>query len=63
MMKYRIVCSDSKWLPKEGGGIKLWRDNNKRRAIWPCGEPLALSAQPIKNVDEIVKGISWFIKY
>jgi hypothetical protein len=24
VMKYRIHCIDPNWLPKEGGGIKLW---------------------------------------
>jgi hypothetical protein len=44
MMKYRILCSDSDWLPKECGGIKLWQEDKEGWAIWPRGEPLALSA-------------------
>ena len=63
MMKYKILCSNNDWFLKEGGGIKLWQENKKGRVLWPCQEPVALSAQSMKNLDEIVKGISWFIKY
>ena len=63
MMKYRILCSDSNWLLKECGGIKLWQEDKGGWAIWPCGESPALSAQPMKNLNEIIKGISRFIKY
>jgi hypothetical protein len=63
MMKYKILCTNTDWLPKEGGGIKLWRDNEEGRALWPCGEPAPLSAQPMKNVEEILRGITRFMKY
>jgi hypothetical protein len=56
MMKYRILCSDSDWLPNEGGGIKLWREDDEGRAVLPCGGP------SMRYLDEIVKGISIFIK-
>jgi hypothetical protein len=62
MMKYRILCSDSDWLPNEGGGIKLWREDDEGRAVLPCGGPPALRAQSMRYLDEIVKGISIFIK-
>jgi hypothetical protein len=63
MMKYRIHCSDSDQLPKEGGGMKLWREDKEGRPIWPCGEPATVSVQLMKNLDEILKGISRFIRY
>jgi hypothetical protein len=44
MMKYRIFYTDSDWLPKEGGSIKLWLEDEERRALWPRGEPAPLSA-------------------
>jgi hypothetical protein len=31
MMKYRIHYSDNDWLQKEGGGIKLWREDKEGR--------------------------------
>ena len=63
VMKYRILCTNSNWLPKEGRGIKLWRENEEGRALWPCGEPVPLSAQPMKNLKEISRKISKFMKY
>jgi hypothetical protein len=63
ILKYKILCSDNDWFLKEGGGMKLWREDEEGRPLWPCGEPVALSAQPMKNLNEIIKGISRFIKY
>jgi hypothetical protein len=63
MMKYRILCFDSDWLPKEGSGIKLCQEDKEGKALWPRREPPALSAQPMRNLNEIVKGIFGFIKY
>jgi hypothetical protein len=63
MMKYRILCTDGDWLPKEDGGIKLWREDKKGRALWPREEPAPLSAQSMKNLNEILRGISRFMKY
>jgi hypothetical protein len=63
MIKYRIFYSDNDWLLKEGGGSKLWRKDKEGRPLWPHREPASLCAQPMKNLNEIVKGISRFIKY
>jgi hypothetical protein len=63
MMKYKIFCTDNDWLPKEGGGIKLWQEDEEGRPLWPRGEPAPLNVQPMRNVNEIVKGISGLIKY
>ena len=63
MMKYTILYCDNEWLPNEGGDSKLWREDNKEKAIWPCGKPSTLSTQSMRNMDKIVKGISGFIKY
>jgi hypothetical protein len=41
----------------------LWREDQEGRPLYPRGEPIALCAQPTKNLDEIVKGVSIFIKY
>jgi hypothetical protein len=61
-MKYRILYTDSDWLPK-GRGIKLWREDKEGRALLPRGEPTPLSAQLMKNLEEISRGISGFMKY
>jgi hypothetical protein len=63
VMKYRILCTDADWLPKEDGGIKLWREDEEGRILWPRGELSPLSVQPMKNVEDIVRGISGFMKY
>ena len=62
-MKYRIQCNDDEWLPKEGAGIKLWKEDSQGRSMWPRGDPTALEPQKMRNIDEIVKGISGFIKH
>ena len=63
VMKYKILCTNPNWLPKEGGGIKLWQEDEEGRAIWPHGEPTSLSPQQMRNFEEILRGISRFIKY
>jgi hypothetical protein len=63
MMKYKFLYTDVDWLPKEGGGIKLWREDEEGRALWPRGEPASLSAQPMKNLEEVLRGITRFMKY
>ena len=32
MIKYKILYIDTDWLPKEGRGIKLWKEDKERRA-------------------------------
>jgi hypothetical protein len=43
LMQYKHYCTDAEWLPKEGGGIRLWRENNEGKPILPTGEPRALA--------------------
>ncbi|KAG0572237.1 hypothetical protein KC19_VG078600 [Ceratodon purpureus] len=63
MMQYKIVCTDSDWLPKENGGIKLWSELGDGRPSLPLGSPNALPAQCMKNKDEIIRGIGGFINH
>jgi hypothetical protein len=48
-------------LPKEGGGIQLWRVDNEGKPILPTGEPNTLAPQQIQNHSKIAKGIGGFI--
>ena len=32
VMKFKRYCTDTDWLPKEGGGIKLWREDEEGRS-------------------------------
>jgi hypothetical protein len=41
----------------------LWQEDKEGRPIWPCGELAIVNVQPLKNLDEILKGIFGFIKY
>jgi hypothetical protein len=40
MMKYRILCTDLDWLLKEGGGIKLWREDKEGKHCGHVGNLL-----------------------
>ena len=63
MMQYKMLCSDNEWLPSTNGGIKLWKeDANTGLPLLPTGEMKPLAPIPMKNRDEIVKGIAGFIK-
>ena len=41
VMKYKLLCTDDDCLPQDGG-IKLWKEDSQRRALWPCGYPKAI---------------------
>ena len=43
LMQYTCYCTDTEWLPKEGGGIWLWREDNEGKPILPTREPNALA--------------------
>jgi hypothetical protein len=63
MMKYKKYITDSDWLPKEGEGIKLWREDLEGESLWPCGEPMPIAHLPMRSMEDIYKGLSDFIKY
>jgi hypothetical protein len=58
-MQYKILCTDSLWKPDTG--IKLWKLNSNRKQVWPRGEPALAPPIPMKNEDDIIKGLSSFI--
>jgi hypothetical protein len=35
----------------------------RREILWPRGEPTAVRVRPLRNFNEILKGIFGFIKY
>ena len=63
IMKYKHYCTDSDWLPLEGEGIKLWREDAEGHSLWPRGEPMLVVHLPMRSVDDIYKGLSGFINY
>ena len=36
VMKYKLLYTDDDSLPQDGG-IKLWKEDSQRQALWPCG--------------------------
>ena len=62
VMKYKLLCTDDDWLPREGG-IKLWKDDLQGRAIWPCGFPISVQPSSMRNIDEIKRGLQGFINH
>jgi hypothetical protein len=44
-MQYKHYCTDAKWLPKEGGRVWLWKEDNDVKSILPSREPNALLPQ------------------
>jgi hypothetical protein len=55
LIRYKHYCTDVEWLPKEGGGICLWREDNKGKPILPTREPSALIPQQMQNHFDIAK--------
>jgi hypothetical protein len=60
-MQYKLWCTDSEWLPKENGGIRLWQETADGRPKVPSGSPVPLGSQRMRNFDEITKGFSGFV--
>jgi hypothetical protein len=58
-MQYKILYTDSLWKPDTG--IKLWKLDSDGKQMWPHGEPAPPPPIPMKNEDDIIKGLSSFI--
>jgi hypothetical protein len=61
MMQYKLFCTDSKWLPRENGGIRLWQETADGRPKVPSGSPVPLVPHKMRNFDEIAKGLGGFV--
>ena len=60
-MRYKLLCTNNKWLPKEGGGICLWKETKDGSPKVPLGDPKALKPQKMCGYDEICKGLGRFL--
>jgi hypothetical protein len=60
LMQYKLWCTNSNWLPKENGGIRLWQKTVDGRPKVPSGSPVPLGPQRMRNFDEITKGLNGF---
>ena len=52
---------DTRLEPTEG--LLVWRVDGEERTMLPDGEPKPCKLIPMKNLEDIVKGISGFIQY
>ena len=62
MMKYKLLCTDDEWLPQDGG-IRLWKEDSKGRALWPRGIPSTVQPSAMWNFNEIKRGFQGFINH
>ena len=60
-MQYKLLCTTQDWSPSEG--LLVWRIDVEGRTMLPDREPKSYKPIPIKNLEDIVKGISGFIQY
>ena len=61
LMQYKLLCTDNEWLPKKGGGIRLWKETEDGSPKVPCGDPMALKPQKMRGHDEVYKGLRGFL--
>ena len=62
-MKYKLFCTDIEWLGESGAGIKIWKEDAQGHSLWPRGEPAALPPRAMKDVEDIERRLSGFVKY
>ena len=62
-MKYKLFFTDVEWLGEGGAGIKMWKEDAQGRSLWPYGEPVPVPQQTMRDVEDIERGISGFVKY
>ena len=58
LMQYKLWYTDSNWLPKENGGIRLWQETADGCLIVPSGSLVPLGSQRMRNFDEITRNIN-----
>ena len=61
-MKYKLLCMDDEWLPRDGG-IWLWKEDSEGRALWPRRIPNAVQPSAMRNFDDIKRGLQGFINH
>ena len=62
VMKYKLLCTDDEWLPRDGG-IPLWKEDSEGRALWPRGIPSSIQPSAMRNFDDIKWGLQGFINH
>ena len=62
-MKYKLFCTNVKWLGEGGVGIKIWKEDAQGHSLWPHGKRLLVLQQAMRGVEDIEKRIYGFVKY
>lgn len=58
LLQYQMLYLNSEWLPSSNRGIKLWKeDPSTRKLLLPTGERKPLAPTPMRNHNNILKGI------
>ena len=60
LMQNKLLCTDSEWLPKEGGRILLWKQSEDGLPKVPLRDPKALKPQKMYAHDEVCKRLGGF---
>ena len=61
LMQYKLLCIDNEWLPKESGGIWLWKETEDGLPKVLVGDLKALKPQKMHGHDEVCKELSGFL--
>ena len=62
IMKYKLLCAHEDWLSQDGG-IKMWKKDSERRALWHRGFPIVVKPSSMQNLDYIKHGLQRFINH
>ena len=57
------MCTDKKWLPEDGKGIRLWAETEENGPRVPTGSLRPVRPQEMRSIEEIKKGLDGYIEY
>jgi hypothetical protein len=60
-IQYKLLCTTQDWSPLEG--LLVWRVDADGKTMLPDGKPKSCKLTAMKNLEDILKGISSFIQY
>ena len=63
VMQYKHMCTDKKWLPEDGKGIRLWSETEENGSRVPTGSLRPIHPQEMRLIEEIKKGLDGYIGY
>ena len=63
VMEYKHMCTDKKWLPEDGKGIRLWSETEENGPRVSIGSPRPIRPQEMRSIEEIKKGLDGYIEY